>query len=687
MRTLRTVLALGMVSILVHVAPARADLERSLDDPTNWWWLHGVSAAEIDDLINTEGARLVDVEVESDSPLRFSAAFVHNSGAYGSGWWWLYGQSPTTLSNFVAANNARIIDLERYPSGTGVRYAAVMVPNTGSQAKAWWWYTGQTQTQVSSLITANNGRIVDLESYQIGSTWYHDVVMIRNTGADASSWWWFTGQTLTGVQNQVASTGGRILDLETYTVGSTQYFDVVLKANPSGQYWWWWNHLTESSLTDIINQYGSRIADIEPYTWSGSKRFAVMMLNNSNELTTEIATQLGYGSDGVTGFHLKEVNGPVLASINADFEFEPSSTLKVIHHFHALREVMQGGDNLQSLMNYSTALTGSCPTGGTPFLTQSLSSTLSDMMLFSDNAATMAIKDRYGVNTIVGTAHNVAGMSSVQLTRDMGCPPPFNDPARLNRVTLTDLSKLYERIANGILLSGSARDSFYELMQSHHTPDPDQWWFTNDLETLVVEEATALGIPNAAPSFLAEMEFAWKPGGDSMCLPDCREYRSVAGWVSLPRCVGGQVRNEEYTFGLFLHEATNAASADSRLLDVTKELFRDLIRDALSTCPTATPEIARAEAPVQLAPNVPNPFNPRTNLRFSLAEAAEVRLEIYDLRGRLVDGLFRGNLAAGDHSVPWGGRDASGRAVASGTYMVRIDAGGTVDTRSIVLSK
>ena len=69
-------------------------------------------------------------------------------------------------------------------------------------------------------------------------------------------------------------------------------------------------------------------------------------------------------------------------------------------------------------------------------------------------------------------------------------------------------------------------------------------------------------------------------------------------------------------------------------------------------------------------PNQPNPFNPRTMLAFDLpAPAAQVRLRLYDLQGRLVASLVDGPLPAGRHAVAWNGVDDSGRAVASGVYV------------------
>lgn len=69
-------------------------------------------------------------------------------------------------------------------------------------------------------------------------------------------------------------------------------------------------------------------------------------------------------------------------------------------------------------------------------------------------------------------------------------------------------------------------------------------------------------------------------------------------------------------------------------------------------------------------PNHPNPFNPRTTLAFDLpTAAAQVRLRLYDLHGRLVASLVDGPLPAGRHGMVWNGADDAGRAVASGVYV------------------
>jgi len=95
---------------------------------------------------------------------------------------------------------------------------------------------------------------------------------------------------------------------------------------------------------------------------------------------------------------------------------------------------------------------------------------------------------------------------------------------------------------------------------------------------------------------------------------------------------------------------------------------------------TATDAPAPIGATAQLLPNAPNPFNPRTALRFELPTPQDVRLRILDARGRVVDVLDPGPMPAGRHRMPWSGIDRKGNPVASGTYRVVLEADGTVSS-------
>ncbi len=83
----------------------------------------------------------------------------------------------------------------------------------------------------------------------------------------------------------------------------------------------------------------------------------------------------------------------------------------------------------------------------------------------------------------------------------------------------------------------------------------------------------------------------------------------------------------------------------------------------------------------------PNPFNPRTRVSFTLAETADVSLQVFDISGRLVRTLLDGQQLAGDHSVSFDGRDNNGAALPSGVYTARLVTGETVQTTRLLMLK
>ncbi len=80
--------------------------------------------------------------------------------------------------------------------------------------------------------------------------------------------------------------------------------------------------------------------------------------------------------------------------------------------------------------------------------------------------------------------------------------------------------------------------------------------------------------------------------------------------------------------------------------------------------------------------NHPNPFNPITEISFSLPSATHVKLEIYNIMGQLVATLADRRFEAGQHTIEW-----NGSQVASGVYLYRLRAGDFVDTKKMILLK
>ena len=81
----------------------------------------------------------------------------------------------------------------------------------------------------------------------------------------------------------------------------------------------------------------------------------------------------------------------------------------------------------------------------------------------------------------------------------------------------------------------------------------------------------------------------------------------------------------------------------------------------------------------------PSPFNESTRVRYTLPRAATVSLRVLDVLGKPVRVLARGQQAAGEHTVCWDGRDDAGQPLPSDIYLIRLEAGGQVATRKVVL--
>ncbi|HNT52048.1 MAG TPA: carboxypeptidase regulatory-like domain-containing protein, partial [Candidatus Syntrophosphaera sp.] len=85
--------------------------------------------------------------------------------------------------------------------------------------------------------------------------------------------------------------------------------------------------------------------------------------------------------------------------------------------------------------------------------------------------------------------------------------------------------------------------------------------------------------------------------------------------------------------------------------------------------------------------NFPNPFNPETAIRFSLRESGSVWIGVYNLKGQLVTTLVDDIKEAGAHSVSWAGRDAHGRPVSSGVYILSMRSGAYSGWHRILMLK
>jgi hypothetical protein len=89
----------------------------------------------------------------------------------------------------------------------------------------------------------------------------------------------------------------------------------------------------------------------------------------------------------------------------------------------------------------------------------------------------------------------------------------------------------------------------------------------------------------------------------------------------------------------------------------------------------------------ELRSNYPNPFNPTTIISYSVLNADNIIIEIYNIKGQRVKTLVNENKNTGHYQVTWNGTDDSGRSVSSGIYFYKMTTGDFVDIKKMMILK
>jgi hypothetical protein len=136
--------------------------------------------------------------------------------------------------------------------------------------------------------------------------------------------------------------------------------------------------------------------------------------------------------------------------------------------------------------------------------------------------------------------------------------------------------------------------------------------------------------------------------------------------------------NVTNTAGLDLYNAWVTQGRNAPVAMATDTISVDVVPTGIDDTP-----LARTE----LFPAYPNPFNPATTIRYSLASRQHVRIDVYDVKGARVTTLVDESRPAGIQRIAWNGRSARGEPVASGVYLIRMTTAGDRFVRKAVLLK
>ncbi len=175
--------------------------------------------------------------------------------------------------------------------------------------------------------------------------------------------------------------------------------------------------------------------------------------------------------------------------------------------------------------------------------------------------------------------------------------------------------------------------------------------------------------------------------GDQDALVATASAQRIGAWTSYPsdasiivQDLDSTPEDGDYVMFAWCYESMDATKRVQLLENAVLWLIGGGLT-AVEETPTALP------AALTLRGNHPNPFNPKTDIRFALPAAASVELAVYDVKGRRVASLLSGRLEAGDHVVTWLGTDDAGIPQSSGVYFARLRAEGTALTHKMLLLK
>jgi len=195
------------------------------------------------------------------------------------------------------------------------------------------------------------------------------------------------------------------------------------------------------------------------------------------------------------------------------------------------------------------------------------------------------------------------------------------------------------------------------------------------------------GAPGGSRASMAQMDTTAVPYGDIVALHDSHCFIPTVS--SLAIAGAGPFYDVAGDPDLLAHTPFDAVywpTANQEHIAITAEnkgWFMTELEAGLSGV-DEVPGLAAAGP--RLLPAAPNPFNPRTDVRFVLTTPGPVTLRVYDLAGRRVRTLLGGEtMAAGPHAAKWNGRDDSGRGLASGVYVLRLETGGVVRNGRVTL--
>jgi len=328
-------------------------------------------------------------------------------------------------------------------------------------------------------------------------------------------------------------------------------------------------------------QYNARAVDVDRFTVNGSSRYNYVLINNCNALETRVGQMMRTGSDGKMGFYVRQVGGPRLGQLMADYRFYPASTIKLLEHMYWSWRVQNGLSQNTNVTTYPQTSQNDIHANNETTSIKSLIAAQQNMMYNSSNVDANALQDAAGGgngvtgrNAIMSFAENVVGLDDdIQLNHKLADGGMSNNP--YNMATGREYGLMMEKATDGSIydLNGFA------YLRANMLNETFNSGFRAGLRTILNQEGALAGKSNAQiNNYWSLVRVLWKGGNNGTT------NISSVGHAILPKNENGRVQMRQYVLSAFIEGATNNTFGGGGASNVLlPELLREQIRAGIQS--------------------------------------------------------------------------------------------------------
>lgn len=509
----------------------------------------------------------ISADREQTGTTMVTASWVANTGTHKKTFVYLTDQTAAQL-NAIAADGYRIQDVAVYRKDNVKKYA-VLAFSAASDPAPTQWFDELTQAQLATALSSYQGRLLDFDAQMVGNEVRFSGVMRKNTGGDQIGWWYTPGgATWEQIGDVIESKKTRLVDLCRLPNG--KYYAAYWTDYAGG--FKFFGDATLAQMYKGANRNGMRVQSLSHRMVNGQPRYSGVLVHTEDPLTRKVGNWMRARTDGDIGIYLRRIDGPVMADLQEDLSFYPSSTMKVFMHAYAIWNTPQADLMTRQIPVWNDH--NDLDHTGDTFTNTPLPQVLGPMMWNSSNQMANTCIDFWGANNIVNFCRNTLGASSkTQINHLIGIGRPYSGDT-FNSTTLVDLGNVYENV-NGKY--GATKLNFFKTYMLNDVN-------SNGMDAAANDARTALGITNAQWNAW-RTSYSWhaKAGSNPCPGKDFNGYSSVGGYLTLPfkDATTGRITVRKYVFGTWVNDAKEINDAGAWAS--ATELIRDEVTASLAS--------------------------------------------------------------------------------------------------------